>query len=109
MVIQTMKKNAEFARRLIVTSITMLSHEDCTDTVKNAKVFYYISQSNGGCCFFLNFKGEYFALSVYFSCVGTGEDLSDVAITTKMCRRCIDELQQLSNIFLQSTGHRTNS
>lgn len=51
MVIQTMKKNAEFARRLIVTSITLLSHEDCADTVKNAKVFYNItSQSNSGCC-----------------------------------------------------------
>lgn len=51
MVIQTMKKNAEFARRLIVTSITLLSQEDCADTVKNAKVFYnVVSQSNGGCC-----------------------------------------------------------
>ena len=44
MVMKTMKENAEKALRLIVTTVTMMSQEDWTDTVHQAKVYTNIDR-----------------------------------------------------------------
>jgi hypothetical protein len=42
MVVQQMKKSGGFALRLILATVSMLSQEDWTETIKQAKVVLYI-------------------------------------------------------------------
>ena len=41
MVADQMKKNSEFALRLILKSVSLLSEEDCTETIRQAQVWYH--------------------------------------------------------------------